>query len=439
MGYAATALVRTGWTGTIAVVSGGGTTTITPRTRESVASLIARLVHGCYVDQALTLTVSVSSTGVITLAGSASFAMVVSGTVATLTGFTGTYLVGASYTAASAYTNAWVPTLGLRLDGTMLGTGEGRITSSGGLQAVSALMEGQQTTLRAWTSHADAWTAEDDSGVLDVWHDGRIFGRVRLDSWTRRPMGRQRNTTVPYLLEASVTGVDPDEVLPAIPASWPTANAWLYSWVRTDHPGYRQIRIAGTTITLTSGSYRFDDLVAELSAGTGVSASVSSGGRVLVSSGDPAQWAWPDRLGWLLGFGVEAGTTEAEVLEERESRFVPPGGIPLLGVTWTEVRVERESELALDRSRRQGGYVFGGARVWRCELRMTRWALEALQTGWCLRGKITLVGSESAAMSSTVPGGALTGVALRLDGAPSWDDSTQQTCRVTLLVAGTTT
>lgn len=439
MGYASISPLRTGWTGTIAATYNSITTTVTPETRDSPAAVMARLVHQTYVDSGLVLSLSVSSTGVITISGSATFSLAATSNTATYTGFS-THSSAATYTASGASSGAWVPTYGLRLEGTTLATGEGRVTSDGGTSSTSGLVAGASTRLMLWTSHADAWGNEDVSGVVDVWHDGRIFGRVRIDAFTRTPLGRQRNTSVPYLLTAQCTAVDPEEVRPSIPASWPTASAWLYSWVRTDHPGYRQIRIAGATYTITSGTYRWDDFIAQIGTDTAAAAgqtSIGSDGRVTIQY-DTAVAAWPDRLGWLLGMGKEAGTSEASSAE-LISRFVPPGGIPLFGVTWTEVRVEREREQILDRSRRQSGYVFGGARVWRCVLRMTRWALEALQTGWCLRGKITLVGSVSSAMSSTVPGGALTGVALHLEGAPAWDDSTQQTCTVTMLVAGALT
>lgn len=233
----------------------------------------------------------------------------------------------------------------------------------------------------------------------------------------------------------------PGEVVPQAPASWPKANAWLYSWPRSDHPGYRVIRVGGVwcQVASTTGQ-RWDLYVAALStalSAAGWSAAIGADGRVTLS-GSSAALSYPDRLGWLLGMGTEAGLDEAAAAS-RVSRFVPPGGIPLLGATWDEVSLERERELVADRQRRQSGYVFGGARVWRWRLHLTRWALEALQSRWCLRGALTLAGSTTTAIGSAVPGGALTGTALSLEGAPVWDGPTQTTCRVTLLVAGTTT
>lgn len=234
----------------------------------------------------------------------------------------------------------------------------------------------------------------------------------------------------------------PGEEPPTIPASWPKANGWIYSWVRSDHPGYRTIRVGGTwcQVASTTGT-RWDQYVGALStslASAGWNAAIGTDGRVTLSGGS-AVLSYPDRLGWLLGMGVEAGTTEAAATTSRVSRFVPPGGIPLLGLTWEDVTVERERETVLDKQRRQSGYAFGGARVWRWRLHMTRWALEALRSRWCLRGKVTLAGSSTTAISPAVPGGALTGFALSLEGAPAWDGPTETTCQVTMLVAGTAT
>lgn len=233
----------------------------------------------------------------------------------------------------------------------------------------------------------------------------------------------------------------PGETAPAAPASWPKANAWLYSWPRSDHPGYRVVRVGGTwcQVASTTGQ-RWDTYVAALStalSAAGWSAAIGTDGRVTLS-GSSAVLSYPDRLGWLLGMGTEGGLTEGAAVTSRVSRYVPPGGIPLLGATWEEVSVERERELVMDRQRRQSGYVFGGARVWRWRLSLTRWGLEALRSRWCLRGKVTLAGSSITAIDSATPGGALTGYALSLEGAPTWDGPTQTTCQVTLLVAGST-
>lgn len=237
--------------------------------------------------------------------------------------------------------------------------------------------------------------------------------------------------------------VIPGEVTPSTPTLWPRAVGWLYSWPRSDHPGHRTISIGGAEakVASTTGK-RWDLYVADLStaltAAAGWTATIGTDGR-LTLAGSSKVVKYPDRLGWLCGMGRDAGTVETAATTSLVSRYVPPGGIPLMGITWESVDVERERELLMDRQRRQSGYVFGGARVWRWTLQMSRWGYEALCTGWCLRGKVTLAGSSTTAISSSVPGGALTGHALGLVGAPAWTGPNQQIARVTMLVAGTAT
>ena len=138
MGYGSLAPVQIGWTGSIAVTVGSTTTTITPRTRESVASLLARLVTDAFVELTLSLTLSVSSSGVITITGDATFTLNAGGAAATYTGFTGSPYSGArAYTAAGAYDSGYVPTVGLRLDGSTLSTEAGRHVSTGATGAVT--------------------------------------------------------------------------------------------------------------------------------------------------------------------------------------------------------------------------------------------------------------------------------------------------------------
>lgn len=216
MAYAALAEVAAGWTGSVALTYGSASTTVTPRTRESVASLVARLVADALSDCGLVLSVSLTSAGRVVLTGRdtsatpATFGLVWAGTAGSFCGFdlgAGTYTGGASYTATDPYTGRWLPSDGLRVDGTGLATDLGRAVSTGAY-ASSGAMAGESTTIRAWTTHADAWTVEDDIvGVYDAWHDGRVFGRYRIDGWTRAPLGRLRTTAPLYLLSADAQAV----------------------------------------------------------------------------------------------------------------------------------------------------------------------------------------------------------------------------------------
>jgi hypothetical protein len=57
---------------------------------------------------------------------------------------------------------------------------------------------------------------------------------------------------------------------------------------------------------------------------------------------------------------------------------------------------------------------------------MTRWALQSLLTGWCLRGKVTAVcGNNTTAIGPSESGGAITGFVLGLDRV-SWLDPEHQ-------------
>ena len=192
MGSAALASVVSGWTGTIAAHG----VTITPRPRESVASIIARLVAGVATETTDRLTVSVSSSGVLTLSSTSTFTLTASGTTATRTGYTGSYTAASTYTAASAYSNRYVPSVGLRVDA------GGWVTTIGAPVADGSIGHGGVPTIgrcevTMWTSFSDAWAAEGVlRGTYDVWHDGRIFARVCMDSMRRTAPGRLRSGTM---------------------------------------------------------------------------------------------------------------------------------------------------------------------------------------------------------------------------------------------------
>jgi hypothetical protein len=100
------------------------------------------------------------------------------------------------------------------------------------------------------------------------------------------------------------------------------------------------------------------------------------------------------------------------------------------------VTSEVERRQIVDRHRRNQGFVWGAADVFRCSLTMHRWALEALQTGWCLRGRVTLGGATklSTPIGLSDPDGAITGYVLGVDGI-EWLDQTQTHARVSMSIA----
>lgn len=197
MGYAALAEVLTGWTGSIAVTYSGTTTTITPYLRESVASLFARLIQRVEIESGLDLSIEVFASEQLRVYAASSFDMATSGNVATRTDYSDlTYAGAATYLSVSdGYTGRYVPFHGLRLDGITHGQGAGRAVSTGAAGYAGPL-EMISARLRMWSIFADTWANEDIQGVYDVWHDGRILGRGRIDTMTRTRMGRLSDQVV---------------------------------------------------------------------------------------------------------------------------------------------------------------------------------------------------------------------------------------------------
>ena len=433
--------VLSGWTGSLVIASAY---TITPRRRESVVSFMARVVPEVYVASlaatgtALTLSLTISSTGVLALTGSAVFTITATGTTQTRTVWTGTYTGASTYTAAGAYTGAYVPEEGLALDLAAPWQSQGSAAADG-LLAWSGPEQSTRATLSLWTGYADAWDAELLAGEWDVWAGTRMLGRVFVERFRRVPVSRLLRSGMMEVRGEGVSVYVEEGIPMEIPQAWPTAKGWLYSWVDTSVVGYRDIDIDGTPYTLPSTYARFDQYVAAVE--TVIEGIVDPGqltyladGRVEISV-DVASYQldWPDRLGWLLGYGVEAGTTDSEWVtnDVTRSRFVPPGGIPLLSCSWSEVDVATDGDAILDRHRKRQGYVYGAARLWSVRATMTRWALQALMTGWCLRGKLTAVAlSELNAIAPAEPGGAITGYVLGLDRVTWLDPAHQRTAVV---------
>jgi len=212
--------------------------------------------------------------------------------------------------------------------------------------------------------------------------------------------------------------IAPGEVVQEEPDGWRTsseraAGAWLLSHVRTDVPGYRRLQ-GSSTYTIPSGEYRFDDLIAAMNGELTVEDPIEwlPSGRVVV----PGELSKVDRLLWLLGRG-DAGSGGGS----GGVSFVPPAGIPLLGASWSEVETDADRRRIVARFRKGEGYVWGSARIWKCTLTLHRWALQALEIGWCLRGKVTLASASAldTPASGAEPGGAIVGHALGID-TPSW-------------------
>ena len=194
MGYGSLARVLTAWTGTIAWSGGDGPGgELTPRSRESVASLVARLVSEMVVsgESGSLITVSVSAAGVVTIAGSAAD-LAFTGTCATRTAFTGgPYVGGSDFTAAGSFSGAYVPAYGLRLASPLLATGRGSSVGDGSA-GTSPIQESAGSRLVCWDS---AISVFDLSHEWDVWYDGRVFGRFYTRNMRRVPLSTIRSVT----------------------------------------------------------------------------------------------------------------------------------------------------------------------------------------------------------------------------------------------------
>lgn len=225
------------------------------------------------------------------------------------------------------------------------------------------------------------------------------------------------------------------------PAPWddlPVAAAWLLGYVQTGVPGYRDFVANATAYQVTSDHHRFDDFLTAMNFGPfgdtadTVTDWVASGkGKFDDGGASAAITETPDRLGWLIGAGVEAGSTV-----QAFARFIPPAGIPLIGYTWDRVEKDADRRKISDTYQRNQGYVWGAANLFTCQLHMHRYALEALMTGWCMRGKVTLGGRAKLddPWSLADPKGAITGYVVGVE-QPEWSGQRQQNAVVTMTIA----
>lgn len=185
-GAAGLAAVTDGWTDPVAVTYGLCTVEVRPTPRTSPAEFWAAVVRRCraVLGQSVTWRGWADASGrlYIGVSGSDTFSMVITSGNASRLGFTaGTHSGATSYTASSAhagavgYGEAW-GVAAARLSSTR---GVGLTDGSGGL-APSAAPVGAE--VQSWE---DADTLVERLGVLggvyDVWMDGRVRARVRLD------------------------------------------------------------------------------------------------------------------------------------------------------------------------------------------------------------------------------------------------------------------
>jgi len=211
------------------------------------------------------------------------------------------------------------------------------------------------------------------------------------------------------------------------------ACAYLYGWVSTELPGYRQIETDDGTQTAAPGVYEFRDWVAALDAsGTAGVVFDSDAARVTVTpTSGPIGWA--DAAGDALGFGAEPGS-----FHPVDGAVTAPGpsmlAIPLMGCRWERVAADREGFSPIDRKRRANGYTFGFARIFTVELTMNRAAFDAFARGWVQHGRVTIEGSDPVAVGPANPGGTLIGTVLGIDSS-GWVGPRRDVADIRLTVA----
>jgi hypothetical protein len=179
----------TGWSGTGYYDDGGITVGITAQARDSVASLFARLINDVYVATGATLSVSVSSSGEVTISGPVDFEISFSGNYASRSGFTGTYAGASSHTADDPYEQGWIADRGMRQDAPLWSTSGERGAVGDGSGATAPTRAPARARYVAWDSvtHLPDLTRE-----YDYWHDGRLFGRFLVESARLVPLGITR-------------------------------------------------------------------------------------------------------------------------------------------------------------------------------------------------------------------------------------------------------
>jgi len=221
----------------------------------------------------------------------------------------------------------------------------------------------------------------------------------------------------------------------------PAPNGYLYAWIDTDLPGARTITRSGAALVAgasESTKYvefrRYVAYVNNVLSPVGDSMVLLSSGKVKHNVGTTGlTYVYTDLAAKLLGFDRDPG--HSVVLNDHYvSRKVPPGAVWLMGATWEEIDLKRETQFETYRWRRGYGYAWGQVRLMRWTLTMHEDAVEAFNEGWVTTGKVSLEMSEASPFSSSLPGGVATGFVTSVESF-QWLDPTCEIAEISMLVA----
>jgi len=232
---------------------------------------------------------------------------------------------------------------------------------------------------------------------------------------------------------------------------WPTPSAWIYGFIDTSVPGYREMSLASSIYDYqnTDGYRSFpafiDQLNTQLSSdyGANATATTDSLGRVIITDAVGGVLDWTDRLGWMLGFDVTAGDTagvpSGPTLTLTSDR-PPPAAIPLMSVSWVKIDRAIETTIAVDRYQRGHGYVFGDNELVRFKVLLHVQALRSFRERWCLAGQVIISAKSPSAFSTDSPwsttntDGYIQGYVVGMEGG-KWVDDTRTLWSTDLIIS----
>ena len=187
------AKVVTGWTGSVAIVTGGVTTTITPEARDSAARILIQLVTQTARDTGTDTQAWVDSTGKVRIYCAATWRLVSSGTTQSRldTPSAAVYSAGVTFEASSAHSDGYYPSYGLQVNGAPAAftTVE---PSSAGAYAPAVLLDSRSYSLTGYDTLSNQWDQEvalSNHDTWDLWRDGFYVARLRLGKTTRNRWG----------------------------------------------------------------------------------------------------------------------------------------------------------------------------------------------------------------------------------------------------------